>query len=153
MTPTYLYGFSRRASQPTEMEFYVHNYGRLLFDSGKSYTVKAKTFTTYAGVKDQYKYMMHCVSFSQANQAVMDTAFVLLLQLYTLKKAHMPIDLQLHDYIPFARLFSDDETNEYIDKYVQLRLQDNIKEMASLCRNFESYVFSISREPNKVDIL
>lgn len=30
---SYLYGFNRRASQPTEMEFYVHNYGKLLFDS------------------------------------------------------------------------------------------------------------------------
>lgn len=151
-TPTYLYGFSRRASQPTEMEFYVHNYGKLLFDSGKSYTVKAKTFTTYAAIKDQYKFMMQCVSLSQANQAVMDTVFDLLLQLYMVKKAHMPVDLQLQDYISFVRLFSDNEANEYIDKYVQLRLQGDMKEMASLCHTFENFVFSLRQEPNKAKI-
>jgi len=151
--PTYLYGFSRRILQPTEMEFYVHNYGKLLFDSGKLYTVKAKTFTTYAGIKDQYKFMKQCVSLSQANQAVMDTVFVLLLKLYTVKKAHMRIELQLQDYISFVRLFSDNEANKYINNYVQLRPQCNLNEMGSLCRDFENFIYSFRQEPNRAEII
>jgi hypothetical protein len=96
---------------------------------------------------------MQNVDLSHENQVVMDTIFVLLLQLYTVKKAQMPIDLQLEDYISFVRLFSNHEETECIDKYIQLRFQGKIQEMAQICGTFEKVVFSLHQEPNKAEII
>lgn len=148
--PTPLSGFDKRASQPTDIEFYIYNYGILLFDSGKSATVKALTPTVYSAAKDNYDFLESCTSLTP-DLSIIEVYLNTLLKLYACKKAYSPLDdyTKNKDMISYVLLFADDTVKAVIAKYMRLCSDKNkMNILAKLITDFADYVLSLKKDKN-----
>lgn len=148
--PTPLYGFAKRASQPTDMEFYVCNYGVLLFDSEKSATVKAITHTVYSAIKDNYDFLKSN-TYLKYDLSIITVYLKALLRLYATKRAYSPLDedVGINDLTNYVSLFADDLVKTTIAKYNKLIMdRQNIDTLAKLITEFSAYVLSLKNDKN-----
>lgn len=108
----------KRKSNPTELDYYIENYGNKIYDSGKLVDIDERVKTTrYAAMADYYRYIK---TFQGYNP---EAWMRILLQIYSLKMDY-PIneDKDLAETIEYVKYISQ-------DKYILTAIKDFNKRM------------------------
>lgn len=124
--------FEKRKSNPTELDYYIENYGNKIYDSGKLVDIDERVKTTrYAAIADYYRYIK---TFQGYNP---EAWMRILLQIYSLKMDY-PIneDKDLAETIEYVKYISQ-------DKYILTAIKDfNKKDVDkfNICERLEKYI-------------
>lgn len=133
--------FEKRKQSKGELDYYIANYGYLVYDSKKDIDVDEKIkVTNYAGVMDYYRFAKkHLVS--NRNDVWMEK----LLEPYIAKIGYFFEErlLELNELIEYVRYISSDETIEnLIEKYLN---EKDDKQKVEICKEFEKYLKTVKQ--------
>lgn len=130
--------FEKRKSNPTELDYYIENYGNKIYDSGKLVDIDERVKTTrYAAMADYYRYVK---TFQGYNP---ESLMRILLQIYSLKMDY-PIneDKDLEETIEYIKYISQDKyiltaiknfNKKNVDKFnICGRLEKHIKQLKQI---------------------
>ena len=133
--------FEKRKQSKGELDYYIANYGYLVYDSKKDVDVDEKIkVTNYAGVMDYYRFAKkHLIS--NRNDVWMEK----LLELYIAKIGYFFEErlLELNELVEYVRYISSDKTIEnLIKKYLK---EKDDKQKVEICKEFEKYLKTVKQ--------
>jgi predicted nucleotidyltransferase len=138
---TTLKGFEKNCKLTTDLDFYVKEYGHLIFDSGKKSIYTFSVESAYSNCKDNLNFFLR---YYNNNPKLMKRYISLLFKMYTVKKGYLP--LQTDELLPnlkFAHYLNPDEMRPLMAELNEaLTLNDTIK-LKDFCDNLSRYVYDM----------
>jgi hypothetical protein len=136
--------FEKRKNNPTELDYYIENYGTKIYDSGKLVDIDEKVkVTEYASKMNRYRYNY---KFEKNNaEAIMKD----LLEIYALKIDY-PIndEQQLDKTIKYIKHISKDKT--VLDAIEEFN-RENIDKF-KICKDLEKYIKNLKQVRPKMEL-
>lgn len=122
--------FERRKKASTEIEYYIYNYGILVYDDKRLTNISEKLVTNYGFEMDNYKYLDRYI---HIYEETIDPSLCSLLKIYSLKQGFFYYNeiYNLEHYIQFIRLITDknDNINNLIDMYLNTKTYEKKYEL------------------------
>lgn len=136
--------FEKRKSNPTELDYYIENYGVKIYDTEKIIDIDENVKSTeYAAKMDDYRYLYR---YKKNNPSVLIKS---LLEIYVLK-INYPINIEqdLDGTIKYIRYISKDEVIlDTLDKF-----GDENSDKFKLCKDLEVYIKNLKQIRPKMEL-
>ena len=135
--------FEKRSQHTRELDYYIKNYGALIYDSGKQTEVDESITTEYAGkVSNFNNYTKKHINIDENNVLMIG-----LLEIYLFKIGyHIPKNRE--DLLLYAQYVNEDENVKKI--FEAYKNSKDVSERTKICNEFETYIKNEVKEHTRV---
>lgn len=136
--------FEKRKNNPTELDYYIENYGVKIYDTGKLVDINERVkVTEYASKMDNFRFIYE---YEEDNPKALLKD---LLEIYALKIDYpMNMEQNLGNTIKYIKHISKDE---YVLKAIE-EFDEEEADKLKICRNLEKYIKKLKQTRPKMEL-
>lgn len=136
--------FEKRCQYTRELDYYIAQYGALIYDSGKQTELDESVMTQYASTSNNFKEYVKKYLDTDEDGILMQR----LLEVYILKIGyHIPLE-NVINIIEYAEYVTEDENvKKFLEEY---KKAVNIQDRTKICNKFELYLKNEVKEHTRV---